>query len=95
MRRQPWKAILVALLVIMTSVAQTASLASTHSDNHASHCCGVCHAGHVSVLQAVDHFSFVPLTFLCWHQPHELATRALRPLPILNLSRAPPISAWT
>ena len=84
------KAFLILLLLIGIATSQTASLVSSHSQDHASHCCGVCHAGHVSVLQPADHFRFLPLTQLCWHQPLEIVERVLESAVVLALSRAPP-----
>jgi hypothetical protein len=90
-RPNHWNAILVLLLMIGAVFSQTASLASSHSQDHASHCCGVCHTGHVSLLQPVDHHAFVSLTLLCWHRPLESAERAPEPSIVLDLSRAPPV----
>src|SRR6266852_2429444 len=75
--RQLWRAVLILLVLIGTVSSQTASLASHHSHEHISHCCGVCHAGHLSLLQTADHFTFIPPALLCWHRPVQQATVAL------------------
>jgi hypothetical protein len=86
-----WSTIFVLLLVAATAAAHTESLASSHSENHASHCCGVCHAGHLSILQAVAHFSVIaPLSVLSWYRPDRQLARAIESQLILDLSRAPP-----
>jgi len=88
-RRHPWNALLI-LLLIGTAFAQAAALDPSHSSNHASHCCPVCHAGHLSVLHAVDGIAFVPLALLCWHEPVIQSARAIDPLAVLDHTRAPP-----
>jgi len=70
--RRRWCAIVLLLAIAATASAQIAASVSTHSQDHASHCCAVCHAGHVSVLQPADYFGFVPPTQLCWHQAPEI-----------------------
>jgi len=90
LRGPHWKAFLIFLLLIGIAISQTAPLVSSHSQDHASHCCGVCHAGHASVLQLADYFSFLPLTQLRWHQPPEIVERALESAVVLAPSRAPP-----
>jgi hypothetical protein len=90
LRRKYCRAILILLLAIGTAYSQTIPFAKSHSQNHASHCCGICHAGHLSVEQAVGQLGFVPLTQMCWYCPADQAARALEPGIVLSLARAPP-----
>jgi len=89
-RRQLLRAFLILLVLVGTVSSQTASLSSQHSHERVSHCCGVCHAGHLSLLQAAECFAFIPPALLAWHRPAQQATVALEPRLILDLSRAPP-----
>ena len=85
-----WKVILITLLVIGTMSLQASSLDSSHSQNHASHCCAVCHVGHLSALHSMEGFGFIPLALMCWHDPTAQSARALESQIVLSLSRAPP-----
>jgi hypothetical protein len=89
-RPHPWRAILILLVVAGTLCSQTASIGGHHSHGHVSHCCGVCHVGHLSLLQAVEHFGFIPPSLLCWHRPAEQPSAVLEAGLVLDLSRAPP-----
>jgi hypothetical protein len=90
LRRQLWKAVLVLLVLIGTVSSQAASFGSHHSEEHATHCCGVCHIGHLTLLDAAGAFDFVAPSLLYWHRAVEKATRAPEPQVVLDLSRAPP-----
>jgi hypothetical protein len=58
------KAILILLLAIGIPFAQAETLGAAHSLSHSSHCCGVCHTGHLSILQVTSEVGFLPLTLL-------------------------------
>lgn len=51
---------LALLLFCAVLFAQLVAYAPGHSDNHADHCCGVCHASHVSLLTAAAVVQFAP-----------------------------------
>jgi hypothetical protein len=87
--RRSWNVILI-LLLIGTAFAQAATLDESHSSNHADHCCPVCHAGHLSVLQPVDRAAVAPLTLLCWHKPVVQDARLVESQSVLDHSRGPP-----
>jgi hypothetical protein len=90
LRHRFWKAVLILLSIIGTTSSQAESFSSHHSQEHASHCCGVCHIGHLSLLDAAHGFGFTPPSVLCWHDPAEQTTRLTESQVILRLSRAPP-----
>src|SRR5712692_745969 len=90
LRHYFWKAVLILLAIIGTTSSQAESLSSHHSQEHASHCCGVCHIGHLSLLDAAHGFGFTPPSISCWHRPVEESTCAPERRIILDLSRAPP-----
>jgi hypothetical protein len=46
------RALAILLLIAGTLTLQTASLLPGHSDNHATHCCAVCHVAHVSLVKS-------------------------------------------
>ena len=89
LRSRAWNIVLILLLIGM-AFAQAATLNESHSSNHADHCCPVCHAGHISVLQVVDGFAFVPPTLLCWHEPVAVGARLIELQIVLDHSRGPP-----
>lgn len=84
------KVILVLLLAVGIPCSQFAALAESHSPNHSSHCCGICHAGHLTVLQAAERFGFLPSTCLSWYRPAEEVSRAVDLSVDAGHSRAPP-----
>ena len=90
LRSHFWKEVLIVLVIIGTTLSQAESFSSHHSQEHASHCCGVCHIGHLSFLDSGDGFGFTPPSVLYWHDPAEHATRVTDSQAIRNLSRAPP-----
>ena len=51
---------LTLLVLLAVMVAQLAAFAPGHSDDHASHCCPICHASHAPLLRAKPLLEFVP-----------------------------------
>jgi len=84
------KAVLILLLAIGIPFAQTTTLAAAHSFDHSSHCCGICHTGHLSILQAIDHFRFLPLAVLSWYLTPDSPAGAPESAVVAGQSRAPP-----
>ncbi|MCX6633405.1 MAG: hypothetical protein NTW28_37900 [Candidatus Solibacter sp.] len=84
---------LVLLFLCALICAQTASFASEHSHQHSpEHCCGLCHAGPLPLLQPVTSAGFAPIVAVAWlswsrdfDTPHEALLTA-------GSSRAPPSS---
>jgi len=88
--RQHCRAILILLLAIGIPCSQVITLGASHSYDHSSHCCGVCHTGHLSILHAAHDIGFLPIALVSRHRPAEEPIRALEPLIVLSHSRAPP-----
>ena len=88
--RQCFKAILILLLAIGIPCSQAETLTASHSRAHSVHCCGICHTGHLSILQAVDHFGFTPVKLLRWRYVAEEPAHALESALVVGHSRAPP-----
>jgi len=73
---------LTVVLLLAVLVSQLVAFAPGHSDDHAKHCCPVCHAAHAPLLSAAPILSFhPPAVHTCWR----LAPDALPSL----------IEAWT
>ena len=51
---------LAIVLLLAVLVSQMVAFAPGHSDDHADHCCPVCHASHTPVLTAVPVSHFGP-----------------------------------
>jgi hypothetical protein len=85
------RVLLVLLLLCAVVGAQAASLASEHFHQHASqHCCGLCHAGPLPLIQPSVTAAFSPLLSMTWIKwsgglsaPHQVLLAA-------GYSRAPP-----
>ena len=100
MRRWPvqmWSVVLALLALSAFSVSQTVALTPGHSDEHGSHCCAMCHAGHSVVVQqaaaavkiaaptAPAVAGVVTADFACFQNPFALERQ----------SRAPPALSFT
>jgi len=51
---------LTILLLLAVLVTQVFASAPGHSDDHAQHCCPVCHASHAPLLSAAPILAFTP-----------------------------------
>jgi hypothetical protein len=88
--RQYAKAILILLLAAWIPCSQAVTLAASHSLDHSSHCCVVCHTGHLSIESAGQRLDTPSLAALSWRQAAEEPARAPEPAIVLGHSRAPP-----
>jgi hypothetical protein len=87
------RTLLVLLFLCAVVSAQSASFASEHLHQHSSqHCCRLCHAGPLPLLQPATSASLAPILALAWLSssfdlltPHEVLLAA-------SSSRAPPLS---
>ncbi len=85
------RALFVLLLLCSVLCAQSASFASEHSHPHSSqHCCSLCHAGPLPLIQAATASAFAPALSMAWLEwssgldaPHQVLLAA-------GYSRAPP-----
>ena len=77
------------LLAIGIPCSQLVSLAASHSQDHSTHCCGICHTGHLT-LEVGGHVGFLPLSRLSWQDPAAEPTRAVEADVVPGHSRAPP-----
>src|SRR4051794_11510697 len=58
---------LTILLLLAVLVSQLVAFAPEHSDDHAKHCCPVCHASHAPLLSAAAVVAFTPPSVdTCW-----------------------------
>jgi hypothetical protein len=81
----------VLLLLCAVVCAQSASLASDYSHRHSSqHCCGLCHAGPLPLIQPTAVSAIAPVLSMAWLEwslgldaPHQVLLAA-------GYSRAPP-----
>ena len=95
-RANLWSSVLVALVLISFVGLQTASVVVDHHHEHSgsdTHCCPVCHAGHLPVLQTAPEVHIAPLAIVEWHGPQTPQLLQSACLPALNSSRAPPVQA--
>jgi hypothetical protein len=85
------KLVLVLLIAYGTLSSQGAWV--THSHTHRGgpeHCCGVCHAGHLPLVEPAGSFSVLPPARTDWFQFPEERRRQQDALVVLRQSRAPP-----
>ena len=58
---------LIFLLLLAVLVSQAVAFAPGHSDEHAQHCCPVCHASHAPLLTAMPFLALAPPAVrTCW-----------------------------
>jgi hypothetical protein len=93
-RRRVLRAIFILLLLTFFAGVQTASAITEQVHHHdgPSHtdCCGVCHAGHLSVTPAIAGFMLVLPDVQCWHKAQDAPPAPGEFVASLHLSRAPP-----
>jgi hypothetical protein len=69
--RRHKRALLIALLLCVTGVAQFAALASETESHHASdHCCLRCHVGPLPFLKATGSSTIAPVFEVIWLAPN-------------------------
>src|SRR5579859_4695747 len=97
-RRGLTRAIFILLLLAFFAGLQTASAITEQVHHHdgPSHtdCCGVCHAGHLSVTQAVASVKLVSPDVQRWHEAQDAPPVPGEFVSSLHLSRAPPLSPF-
>jgi len=93
-RLQVARTIFILLLLALFASLQTASAITEQLHHHdgPSHtdCCGVCHAGHLSVTPAVTCLTLVLPDIRCWHKIQDALPAQAEFVSSLHLSRAPP-----
>src|SRR5579864_1245674 len=90
-RIQLGKMALVLLLAAGTLSSQAASLEVAHSHRGVpSHCCSVCHAGHLPLVETVRACGVLPPARLDWFVSPNKSGSERDPLVVLGYSRAPP-----
>ena len=85
------KVLFVLVLLCAVVCAQSVSLASEHFHQHSTqHCCGLCHAGPLPLIQPTVTAAFAPVLSMAWMEwstgldaPHQILLAA-------GYSRAPP-----
>ena len=93
------RTVLILLLLACFAGLQTASAITEQVHHHDgpshSDCCGVCHAGHLSVTQAVAGQNLVLPDIRCWQEAQDAPPAPGEFVASLHLSRAPPVSIST
>ncbi|HUS06939.1 MAG TPA: hypothetical protein VMZ52_11605 [Bryobacteraceae bacterium] len=86
-----WRVVFVLLILCGFVYSQSANLSADHSDNHATHCCGICHVGHSPIVHAGFCLHFAPPSP---NVEHHLSADGFiydrEPLVLDSPSRAPP-----
>ncbi len=85
-------ALAILLFTCFTIIQSRAAVTETvhvHGPSHTD-CCAACHAGHLSVVQALKIISFAPPRFTEWHRPLETAALTGEWLSTFQSTRAPP-----
>ena len=91
--RRPVARPLTLLLLIAVLVSQLVAFAPAHSDDHAKHCCPVCHASHVPILTAKALLTFAPPSVrTCWRVTPDTAPSLGQPWSSGACPRGPPAS---
>jgi hypothetical protein len=84
-----WKSLLVLVLLIGVAGLQIAGSFESH-DHGRAHCCAVCHAGHMPLLQPAGAVALSALSLFEWRLWRDDAPAVRDRLTALNPSRAPP-----
>ena len=85
------KLVLVLLIAYGTLSSQGAWVTPGHTHRSGpEHCCGVCHAGHLPLVEPVNAFSVLPPARRDWFHSSEKRQRQQDALIVLGQSRAPP-----
>jgi hypothetical protein len=85
------KLVLVLLIACGTLCSQEASVTPGHTHRSGpEHCCGVCHAGHLPLIEPASSFSVLPPARGDWFQSSEKRHRQQDALIVFGQSRAPP-----
>ena len=85
------KLVLVLLIAYGTLCSQETSVTPGHTHRSGpEHCCGVCHAGHLPLIEPARSFSVLPPVHGDWFQSSEKRHRQQDALIVLGQSRAPP-----
>jgi hypothetical protein len=85
------KLVLVLLIAYGTLSSQGASVSPGHThSSRPAHCCGVCHAGHLPLIEPANSFRVLPPARGDWFQSSEKRNRQQDALIVLGQSRAPP-----
>jgi len=86
------KLVLVLLIAYGTLASQGAWVTPGHTHpSGPEHCCGVCHAGHLPLVQPVNSLSIIPSVRRDWFRSIEEHHRQQDALIVLRQSRAPPL----
>lgn len=93
--RSPWRNAFVIFLLLCFAGLQTATTIVDHAHEHGgphSHCCPICHAGHVPAMQPTATVRIVAPETIQWSPCAERILLAAGTDVFLNSSRAPPPS---
>ena len=82
-------ALLLACFLAIQTFSAIAETVHSHGPSHAD-CCAACHAGHLSVVQALRNINIAPPIVTGWRKPPDVAPLACECLTPWNSSRAPP-----
>src|SRR5690242_9652922 len=81
------------LLACVLSVSTSIACGHEHSDHASSHCCTVCHLGHVAWVQGSVTAAILLPTSREWRQRSEESRPAVESGVAVESSRAPPVQA--
>jgi len=85
------KLVVVLLIAYGTVSSQAAWLTPEHSHRgEAEHCCGICHAGHLQLVEPAAVIHVLAPARIEWLHPFEESQRQPDALVVLSQSRAPP-----
>ena len=85
------KTVLVLLIAYGMVASQAAWLTPAHSHRgEAEHCCGICHAGHIQLVEPAAVVQVLAPARIDWLQSPEESQQQPDALVVLRQSRAPP-----
>jgi hypothetical protein len=92
-RNHSFRALAILLLIAGTFTLQAASFLPGHVDDHASHCCAVCHLAHVSLVNPAQVLSALAPSVDAWFVRVEESLNYKDARAADTRSRAPPVQA--
>jgi hypothetical protein len=86
------RALLILLLLSLTTAAQASAFDPQHESHHApGHCCLLCHTGPMPILRTIVPAAVAPVFLLTWLVPTPSVQPVHEVLLAAGSSRAPPI----
>src|SRR5580692_9695695 len=92
-RSHSFRALAILLLIAGTLTLQAVSFLPGHVDDHASHCCAVCHLAHVSLVNPAPVLNVLAPSGDAWFIPAAESLNYKDARAADTRSRAPPVQA--